>query len=69
MGVSKSYTAGMLSVDDIVTKLQIDGKAAEYMTSTISKIFDLIWSCGIQTVLFLAGLQFDSRQSLRGFAR
>ena len=57
MGVSKSYTAGMLSVDDIVTKLQIDGKAAEYMTSTISKIFDLIWSCGIQTVLFLAGLQ------------
>ena len=27
------------------------------MTSTISKIFDLIWSCGIQTVLFLAGLQ------------
>lgn len=57
LGVSESYTAAMFSVDDIIGLLQIDGQIAEYITQTISKIFDLIWSCGIQTVLFLAGLQ------------
>lgn len=57
LGVSESYTASMFSVNDIVGWLQINGQIAEYITSTISKIFDLIWSCGIQTVLFLAGLQ------------
>ena len=57
LGVSESYTASMFSVKDIIGWLQIDGRIAEYITRTISKIFDLIWSCGIQTVLFLAGLQ------------
>lgn len=57
LGVSESYTASMFSVKDIINWLQIDGRIAEYITRTISKIFDLIWSCGIQTVLFLAGLQ------------
>lgn len=57
LGVSESYTANMFSVNDIISLLQINGEIAEYITTTISKIFDLIWSCGIQTVLFLAGLQ------------
>lgn len=57
LGVSETYTASMFSVKDIINWLQIDGQIAEYITQTISKIFDLIWSCGIQTVLFLAGLQ------------
>ena len=57
LGVSESYTASMFSVKDIINWLQIDGRIAEYITRTISKIFDLIWSCEIQTVLFLAGLQ------------
>ena len=57
LGVSESYTASMFSVKDIIGWLQIDGRIAEYITRTISKIFDLIWSCGIQTVLVLAGLQ------------
>lgn len=57
IGVSESYSASMFTVDDIVGWLQIDGQIAEYVTSTISKIFDLVWSCGIQTVLFIAGLQ------------
>lgn len=57
MGLSDSFTASMLSIDDIVKLLQIDGKIANYITITISKIFDLIWSCGIQIILFLSGLQ------------
>ena len=57
IGVSDAYTANMISVDDIVKLLDIQGEIAQYITVTISKIFDLVWSCGIQIVLFLAGLQ------------
>lgn len=57
IGVSDAYSANMVSVDDIVKLLDIQGEVAKYITVTISKIFDLVWSCGIQIVLFLAGLQ------------
>ena len=57
IGVSDAYSANMISVDDIVKLLDIDGEIATVITGTISKIFDLVWSCGIQIVLFLAGLQ------------
>lgn len=57
IGVSDAYSANMISVDDIVKLLDINGEIAKYITVTISKIFDLVWSCGIQIVLFLAGLQ------------
>ena len=57
IGVSDAYSANMVSVDDIVKLLDIQGEVAKYITVTISRIFDLVWSCGIQIVLFLAGLQ------------
>lgn len=57
MGVSDTYTSNMFSVDDIIGWLQVDGKVAEYVILVINKIFDLVWQSGIQTVLFLAGLQ------------
>lgn len=57
IGVSDAYSSNMVSVDDIVKLLDINGEIAQYITVTISKMFDLVWSCGIQIVLFLAGLQ------------
>ena len=57
MGVSDTYTSNMFSVNDIIGWLQVDGKVAEYVILVINKIFDLVWQSGIQTVLFLAGLQ------------
>ncbi len=57
VGVSDALSANMISVDDIIKLFNINGAVAKYITSTISKIFDLVWSCGIQIVLFLAGLQ------------
>ena len=57
IGVSEAYSSNMISVDDIVKLLDIDGEIANYITVTISRIFDLVWNCGIQIVLFLAGLQ------------
>lgn len=57
IGVSDSFSAGMIDISEIVEQLGFSGKTAEYIMTVINRIFDLIWSCGIQTVLFLAGLQ------------
>ncbi len=57
LGASETYASNMFSVEDIIGWLNIDGKIADYITLMINKIFDLVWNCGIQTVLFLAGLQ------------
>lgn len=57
IGVSDSFSAGMIDISQIVEQLGFSGKTAEYIMTVINRIFDLIWSCGIQTVLFLAGLQ------------
>lgn len=57
LGASEAISTSLISVDQIVEDLGINGKAASYITTMISRIFDLIWNCGIQIVLFLAGLQ------------
>ena len=56
-GVSESLTANMFSISDIVHNLNLPVSVAVYVQSTISNIFDLIWSSGIQIILFIAGLQ------------
>lgn len=56
-GVSESFSAGMIDVDQIVSLLNIGSSAGKYITQTIGSIFDLVWRCGIQIILFLAGLQ------------
>ncbi len=56
-GVSSSFSSNMLTVEDLTTSFNMDVKVAEYISTIIGKIFDLIWNCGIQTVLFLSGLQ------------
>lgn len=57
IGVSESYSSNMFDVEDIIEWLVLTGGIAEYISLIISKVFDLIWKCGIQTVLFIAGLQ------------
>ena len=55
--VSDSVSGAMFSVQDIINVLDLPSEVAEYVQKIISNIFDLIWNSGIQTVLFLAGLQ------------
>lgn len=55
--VSDSVSGAMFSVQDIINVLDLPSEVAEYIQKIISNIFDLIWNSGIQTVLFLAGLQ------------
>ena len=61
IGVSESYSSNMFDVEDIIEWLGLTGGIAEYISLIISKVFDLIWKCGIQTVLFIAGLQSVDR--------
>lgn len=55
--VSDTVSGGMFSVNDIMSVLDLPAQVAEYVQKIIGDIFDLIWNSGIQTVLFLAGLQ------------
>lgn len=57
MGVSDSVTANMFSVEDIMANLNLPVKIASYIQTAVSSIFDLVWSSGIQIILFIAGLQ------------
>lgn len=55
--VNESVSGGMFSVQDVIAILDLPAQVAEYVQKIIGDIFDLIWNSGIQTVLFLAGLQ------------
>ncbi len=57
MGVSGGMASGMISVEDLTGALNMGTEVAEFVSQAINNIFNLIWSCGIQIVLFLAGLQ------------
>lgn len=57
IGVSASFSSDMLSVDDLATWLNLTPAISDYITNIMGKIFDLLWNCGIQIILFLAGLQ------------
>lgn len=55
--VNESVSGGMFSVQDIIAILDLPAEVATFVQKIISNIFDLIWNSGVQTILFLAGLQ------------
>lgn len=55
--VNESVSGGMFSVQDIISILDLPVEVADFVQKIITNIFDLIWNSGVQTVLFLAGLQ------------
>lgn len=57
MGVSSGMASSMISVEDLTGALNLSTEIAAFISNAINNIFNLIWSCGIQIVLFLAGLQ------------
>lgn len=56
-GVNAALTDSMFSVEDVISWLSLPDKIAQYVKIVINNIFDLLWNCGVQTVLFIAGLQ------------
>lgn len=57
MGTSAGMSAGLITVDDLTGALNLSTEIAAFVSTAINNIFNLIWSCGIQIVLFLSGLQ------------
>ncbi len=57
MGVSSGMASSMISVEDLTGALNLSTEIATFVSNAINNIFNLVWSCGIQIVLFLAGLQ------------
>ncbi len=56
-GVTAALTDSMFSIEDVIGWLNMPDKVAQVIKDIINNIFDLLWSCGIQTVLFISGLQ------------
>ncbi len=56
-GVSDSFAGNMIQVEDIMSWLALPGSIGEFFTDLLNDIFNLIWNCGIQIVLFISGMQ------------
>lgn len=55
--VSSEVSSALLSADDIMAFLDLSPKVGAYVSGIVNNIFNLVWSCGIQTVLYISGLQ------------
>ena len=57
MGASAGMSSGLITVEDLTKSFNFSTEIATFVSTAINDIFNLIWSCGIQIVLFLSGLQ------------
>lgn len=48
---------GLIDFNAVLQNLHLPEQAVALFSKYLSNVFDLIWSCGIQLVLFLSGLQ------------
>lgn len=59
-GAADSPTAAYMQVidfQDILYRLELPASLNNFVSGYLSDIFNLIWSCGIQILLFVSGLQ------------
>ncbi len=56
-GVSDTFASNMLSVEDVMGWLSLPTEIGAFFTGLLNDIFNLIWNCGIQIVLFISGMQ------------
>lgn len=55
-GDSYNY-GGLIDFSEIILKLDLPTQIGTLLTKYLAGVFGIIWSCGIQTILFLGGLQ------------
>lgn len=55
-GESYNY-GGLIDFTGIIANLDLPTQIGTLLTKYLSGVFGIIWSCGIQTILFLGGLQ------------
>ncbi len=59
-GMAASQTSSYMNVinfSELIAKLNLPENIGKLITDWLSNTFNLIWSCGIQILLFVAGLQ------------
>ena len=52
-----AYATGLIDFNEVFTGLGLPSEFTNLIMSYLQDIFNLIWSCGIQIVLFISGLQ------------
>lgn len=57
LGSTNSYMGDMIDFNDVLGKMGFSLEIVNFFSMYISKIFTLIWSIGVQTILFISGLQ------------
>ncbi len=57
LGSTNSYMGDMIDFNEVLSKLGFSEKIVEFFSKYISEIFTLIWSIGVQIILFISGLQ------------
>jgi len=61
-GGESAYSEGAINFQQILVNLNLPEQIRTLIAGYLAKVFNLIWSCGIQTILFLAGLQSITAQ-------
>lgn len=61
-GGDSAYTEGAINFVGMLDKLDLPEQIREVIGQYLAKVFNIVWSCGIQTILFIAGLQSISAQ-------
>ncbi len=56
-GVQGQSFLKMTALSDMLYGMGLSGKPVEWIVQALNSIFDLTWKCGVQILLFLAGLQ------------
>ncbi len=54
---ASSVAGGVVSADSIISFLSLPEDFAKSVTDIVNNIFNLIWNCGIQIILYISGLQ------------
>ena len=55
MGDTQSYSG--IQFDQLLINLGLPQSVTELLSDYIARVFNLVWSCGIQILLFVAGMQ------------
>ncbi len=56
-GADEAVAANMINVSEIVEWTGLPEKIGDYFESAINAIMNLVWKCGVQIILFIAGMQ------------
>lgn len=53
----EAIVASMIDVSELIEWVGLPDSLAEYFNMAVNKIMNLVWQCGVQIILFIAGMQ------------